>query len=233
MSKTKRIKQKTTGFDIVYRVVTAVIAVAMYPMFYFANLFTIEIRHTQISDLINKLNGGDTLHVTHESFSLATMSKWIESLSKFTNDDFDFKTNILQNSTFTPIVVAVVFVAIALIIGLVIIGFAAFSNKTKVVIGLSAAGFLSTVASNISFGVFAKPIISGDVTLAKLFDIDGVIASQIISLLGEVSIFTLDTAFYAVMFSMLAILIWSASVFVVNKSEEKEKAMKEAARKNR
>lgn len=233
MSKTKRIKQKTTGFDIVYRVVTAVIAVAMYPMFYFANLFTIEIRHTQISDLINKLNGGDTLHVTHESFSLATMSKWIESLSKFTNDSFDFKTNILQNSTFTPIVVAVVFVAIALIIGLVIIGFAAFSNKTKVVIGLSAAGFLSTVASNISFGVFAKPIISGDVTLAKLFDIDGVIASQIISLLGEVSIFTLDTAFYAVMFSMLAILIWSASVFVVNKSEEKEKAMKEAARKNR
>ena len=233
MSKTKRIKQKTTGFDIVYRVVTAVIAVAMYPMFYFANLFTIEIRHTQISDLINKLNGGDTLHVTHESFSLATMSKWIEALSKFTNDSFDFKTNILQNSTFTPIVVAVVFVAIALVIGLVIIGFAAFSNKTKVVIGLSAAGFLCTVASNISFGIFAKPIISGDVTLAKLFDIDGIIASQIISLLGEVSIFTLDTAFYAVMFSMLAILIWSASVLVVNKSEEKEKAMKEAARKNR
>ncbi len=233
MSKTNKIKQKTTGFDIVYRVVTAIIAVAMYPMFYFANLFTIEIRHTDISDLMNKFTGENTLHVTYESFSLATMSKWVETLSKFTNESFDFKTSILQNDLYTPIIVAVVFIAIALVIGLVVFAFAAFSNKIKVVIGLSLAGFLSTVAANISFGVFAKPLIAGDVSLAKLFDVDGVIASQIISLIGEVSIFTLDTAFYGVMFSMLAILIWSASVLIVNKSEEKEKAMKEAARRNR
>lgn len=233
MSKKNKIKQKTTGFDIVYRVVTALIAVAMYPMFYFANLFTIEIRHTQISDLLNKFNGGDTLHITHESFSLATMSEWVKVLSKFTNESFDFKTQILQNELYRPFVVAVIFVAIALVIGLVIIGFAAFSNKTKVVIGLSAAGFLCTIISNVSFGILAKPLVAGETSLSDLFNIDGVIASQVISLLGEVSIFTLDTAFYGVMFSMLAILIWSASVLIVNKSEEKEKALKEAARKNR
>lgn len=233
MSKTKKIKQKATGFDIIYRVVTAVIAVAMYPIFYFANLLTIEIRHTDISDLLNKFTGENTLHVTQESFSLATMSKWIETLSKFTDDSFNFKTNILQNELYTPLIVAVVFIAIALIIGLVILGFAVFSNKVKVVIGLSCAGFLSTVAANISFGVLARPLIAGETTLAQLLDMDGIIMSSIIGLLGEVSVFTLDSAFYGVMFAMLGILIWSASVLIVNKSEDKEKAMKAAARKNR
>ena len=62
---------------------------------------------------------------------------------------------------------------------------------------------------------------------------DGIIASAIIGFLGEVASFTLDGAFWGLMFIMLGICAWSVSVFLVNKSDEKEKAMKEAARKNR
>ena len=233
MSKTKKIKQKTTGFDILYRVVTALACVAMYPVFYFANLFTIAIKHTDISDLLNQVTGQNTLHVTDESISLARLPEIINLFSGFTNNDFDFKTSILQNALYRPVVVTVVFIVIALVIGLVILGFALFSNKVKVITGLSTAGFLSTIAAYIAFGFFANPLLTGEVSLAELLNIEGIIGTAIISLVGEVMVCTLDTAFFGVMFIMLGICAWSVSVLIVNKSEEKEKAMKEAARKAR
>ena len=233
MSKTKKIKQKTTGFDILYRVVTALACVAMYPIFYFANLFTIAIKHTDISDLLNQITGESTLHVTDESISLARLPEIIDLFSGFTNDDFDFKASVLQNALYRPVIVTAVFIAIALVIGLVILGFALFSNKVKVITGLSVTGFFSTIAAYIAFGFFANPLLSGEVTLSELLNIEGVIGTAIMSFIGEVMVCTLDTAFFGVMFVMLGICAWSVSVLIVNKSEEKEKAVKEAARKNK
>ena len=153
--------------------------------------------------------------------------------SGFSDGSFDFKTSILQNELYRPLVVAAIFIMIALVLGLVILGFAVFSNKIKVVIGLSGAGFLSTIAAYIAFGFFANPLVAGETTLSQILNMDGIIASAIIGFLGEVVSFTLDGAFWGLVFIMLGICVWSVSVLLVNKSEEKEKAMKEAARKYR
>ncbi|MBE6804393.1 MAG: hypothetical protein E7528_05805 [Ruminococcaceae bacterium] len=233
MSKTNKIKQKTTGFDILYRVVTAIACLAIYPVFYFADLVHILITHKEISDLLDKLNNEGNLHATEESISLSELSQWIDMFSSFTNSEFDFQKSILQNELYRPLVVAAVFIIIALVLGLVILGFAIFSNKIKVIIGLSGAGFLSTIAAYIAFGFFANPLVAGETTLSQILNMDGIIASAIIGFLGEVASFTLDGAFWGLMFIMLGICAWSVSVFLVNKSDEKEKAMKEAARKNR
>ena len=237
MSKTNSIKKKTTGFDILYRVVTAILAVAMFPAVYFANLFTFEIAHTGISNLLGGLDinaeegMSGTLHTTYDSISLHKLPEMINVFSGFTNEDFDFKVSVLQNSLYRPVIVAVVFLAIALVIGLVILGFAIFSNKIKVITALSASGFLCTVASYISFtGFFAEKVLSGEITLSQLFNMDGIITSMIASLIGEVILFTLDGAFFAVMFLLLGICLWSISVMIVNYSDEKEKQMKKAAK---
>lgn len=238
MSKTNSLKQKTTGFDILYRVVTAIMAVIMFPIFYFSDLFTFEIAHTGISNLLGGLTieGEEgmtgTLHTTYDSISLHELPSWINSLSTFTGDDFDFKTGILQNALYRPIVVAVIFVAIALVLGLVILGFAIFSNKIKVITALSGAGFLCTLVSYISFtGFFAEKVLAGEITLAQLFNMEGIITSVVAGLLGEFILLTLDGAFFAVMFLLLGILAWSISVMIVNASDEKEKQMKAAAKK--
>lgn len=231
MSNTK-IKRKTTGFDVLYRVVTAVMAVAIYPVFYFANLITFEIVHSGLSDILNYFRDESSVEATYDSFSLSELSRWSDIFSQFTSGSFDFKTSILQNELYRPVIVAAVFVAIALVLGLVILGFAIFSNKIKVITALSGAGFLSTIAAYIAFnGFFAEPLIAGEITLAQLLNVDGIIASTIIGLLGDVTVFTLDTAFFAVMFLMLGILIWSVSVMIVNSSDEKEKALKKAKNK--
>ena len=238
MSKTKSLKQKTTGFDILYRVVTAILAIAMFPSVYFADIFTFEIDHTSISNLLGglQLNGEEgmngTLHTTYDSLSLHELPKWIDMFSGFTNEDFDFKASVLQNALYRPVIVAVVFLALALVIGLVILGFAIFSNKIKVITALSASGFLCTLASYISFtGFFAEKVLAGDITLSQLFNMNGIITSAIASLIGEVILLTLDAAFFAVMFLLLGICMWSICVWIVNASDEKEKQMKAAAKK--
>lgn len=230
MSKTNKIKQKTTGFDILFRVVTAIACIAIYPVFYFADLIHILITHTDISDLLNKLNGENTLQATEESISLAELPEWINTFSSFTDGNFDFKANILQNELYRPLVVAAVFIAIALVLGLVILGFAIFSNKIKAIIGLSGAGFLSTIAAYISFSCFANPLMAGEISLSEVLNMDGIISSLIIGFLGEVASFTLDGAFWGLMFIMLGICAWAVSVLLVNISDEKEKAMKKAER---
>ncbi len=231
MSKTKSLKQKTTGFDILYRVVTAILAIAIYPLFYFADFFMIEIYHTDISNLMNSLIENSTLYTTYEKISVHELPQWINTFSTFTNEDFDFKASILQNELYRPVIIAVVFLAIALVLGLVILGFAAFSNKINVITALSGAGFLCTLASYISFtGFFAEPVLNGEITLTELFNIDGIIMSLIMQYIGEVKVFALQGGFFAVMFLLLGICAWSVSVMIVNAGEEKEKQMKTAAK---
>ena len=237
MSKTNSLQKKTTGFDIMYRVVTAILAIAMFPAVYFANLFTFEIAHTSISNLLGglNLNGEEgmsgTLHTTYDSISLHKLPEWIELFSTFTNEEFDFKASVLQNALYRPVVVAVAFLAIALVIGLVILGFAIFLNKIKVITALSASGFLCTVASYVSFtGFFAEKVLAGEITISQLLNMDGIIMSTVVNLIGEVILFTLDGAFFAVMFLLLGICLWSVCVMIVNYSDEKEKQMKKAAK---
>ena len=82
--------------------------------------------------------------------------------------------------------------------------------------------------------LLAKGIIEmdfhGEITISQLFNMDGVITSMIASLVGEVILFTLDGAFFAVMFLLLGICLWSISVMIVNYSDEKEKQMKKVAK---
>ncbi len=240
MSKTKSIKKKTTGFDIMYRVVTALMAIAIYPVFYFGNLLTFEIAHTDISDLLGQLGSlvgqnnavnGTTLHTTYDSISLYEIPDFISLFSSFTNETFDFKATVLQNEMYRPAVVAAALLGVALIIGLVVLVFAICSNKAKAIAAISGTGFLFTIASYISFtSFFANKLLSGEITLSELFNIEGIIASTIVGYLGDVIVFTLDSAFFGVMFLLLGICLWSICVIIVNSSEEKEKALKAAAK---
>ena len=243
MSKTNSLKKKTTGFDIFYRVVTALLVVAIYPVFYFGNILTFEIAHTDISNVLGSLGqlisgenanisgGSGTLQTTYGSISLYKLPDLLDTFSGLTNESFDFKATILENELYRPVVVFAVFVAIALIIGLVILGFAIFSNKVKVITALSASGFFCTVASYISFtNFFAKDVLSGEITISQLLNIDNEILTLIIPYVGEIIVFALDGAFYGVMFLMLAVCLWSLCVLIVNSSDEKEKQMKAAAR---
>ncbi|MBR5247179.1 MAG: hypothetical protein IKV25_07410 [Clostridia bacterium] len=217
-------KEKLTGFDIMYKVVTIVLIVAMFPLFYFTNFVYIQMDHTQIADLWGSITQTETpeLGITYEELSLSELPELIDVLSSFGISDSS--VNIWSYEHFRPAIVAAGFLALALVIGLVIVGFAIFSKKLKVIISLSAAGFVSTI---ISLGIFneafAKPIIDGTVSLTELLKVDNIIGSLALQYIGEISAISLREAFFSVMFILLSICLWSLCVLLVNASEENEK----------
>ncbi len=234
MSKTKSLQKKTTGFDIFYRVVTAIMAVAMYPLFYFLDIVFIQVDHKAVSDIIGSLSGNEqpTLDVTYESFSIPKIADWIELFTSFAGDSA--QPIDLWGPAFRPLTFAMIFIAIALVLGLVILGFAAFSNKIKVIMGLSGAGFVASLISYICFSSFAAPIVSGEITLATLIGKgNSGIANLLFQIVGDVSQLSLQGAFWSVLFLMLGIFAWSLSVFIVNLGEEKENEEKRLAKQKK
>ncbi len=233
MSKTKKIKQKTTGFDIVFRVVTAVMAILMYPLLWFQDLIYIEIEHKSLADIIGSItqNSKPNLEVTYDIFSIPELIDLFKAFGSFKSEN---SASIMDNPAFYPIFVAIGFLAVALVLGLIIFFFAVFSNNVKAVVGLSATGFLCSVVSFFCFSEgFAARLIAGEITVAQLLGKEGNFFIELIfGLVGDVSHLNLESGFYWVMFLLLGILIWSISVFIVNKGDEKEKAMKAAAKKH-
>ncbi len=236
MSKTKSLQKKTTGFDIVYRVVTVVLAVVMYPLFYFWDMIYVQIDHKTISDLIGSLTQAEkpNLEVTYESVSLYEFGDWMQIFQSLAGENSE-PINLWTNAHFRPLLFAIIFIAIALVLGLVIIGFAAFTNKVKVVLGLSVAGFVSSVISFFCFSEgFAAPIVDGTVSLSTLFGQDSATLSSILlGAVGEVSQLSLEGGFFSVLFLMLGICIWSLSVHIVNAGEEKENEAKRLAKQRK
>lgn len=238
MSKTKKLKQKTTAFDIVYRVVTALMAALSFPLAFFNNMIFIVIMHEDVSILLDKLLGAETSDPggTYLEWSIADIFRSSSSLNLLINsaDTETFSISSLwDNVLLRAVLFAVIFFTIALVLALIIFFFALFSNKIKVIIGLSLGGFIATIVSFISFTVFfANPITSDKISLGAALNIKGFLQNILLNFV-DVTVIKLDGAFFSVMFLMLGILIWSVSVLIVNKGEEKEKAMKEAARKHR
>ena len=228
MSKTKKLKQKTTGFDILYRVVAAAMAIAMFPLFYFMDLIYFEIDHSNLSSILSLFTDESDLGITYDYISIANSGDYIEMIKSFVGDDVSFNmSELFSNATYRPVVVAAAFLALALVIGLVILGFALFSNRAKIVAALSGTGFLCTVASYISFTTFfANRVVSGEISIAELFNSNDSVMTFIIGFVADISVLRLESAFFAVLFLMLGLLIWSVSVIVVNASDEKEKKLK-------
>ncbi len=232
MSKNK-IKRKTTGFDILYRVVTVIMAVAMFPLAYFSKLIFIVVMHEDLSSLLSAISGEEDPGGTYLEWAIADIFDPSSSLSLFINEDTseNLQLSMLWESPYLRAVLfAAIFFALALVLALVILGFAIFSNKVKVITGLSAGGLLAMAASWISFtSFFANPITSGETALSEVFDITGIIANIALGFV-EVTTIKLEGAFFWVLFLMLGIFVWSVSVMIVNAGDEKEKAEKAMAK---
>lgn len=235
MSKTNKLKRKTTGFDIVYRVVTAAMAVAIFPLAYFAKMIFVVVMHEEVSNFLGLFieSGTEDPGGTYFEWSIADVfdpgnfANWLITM----NEGKKFSlTPIWENVYLRAVLFAVIFFAIALIIALVILGFAIFSNKQKVIACLSSGGLLAMIASFVSFtSFFANPIVNDEVSVAQAFNISGAVANIALGLI-DITTIQLEGAFFWVAFLLLAILIWSVSVIIVNASDEKEKAEKAMAR---
>lgn len=247
----KSVKKKPTGFDIMYRVVTAVLAVAVFPVTYFMNLIYYALDWTNAIKLINNikdvLNSENLLdgiknlllpsadaaeqvtEITDGYICLAKLDEFKSLIDMTSSGDTSFK-DLLLNANLRPLVISLALFAVVLVLALVILIISIFKNKPKVIAAVSGAGTLLAIISNVVFVTrFANPLVNGTTTLGSLIGSD----SLVLQMLGKVIEIRYDNAFFTVLFIMVAILIWSLSVMIVNSDDKAEKALKAAKKAER
>lgn len=247
----KSVKKKPTGFDIMYRAVTAVLAVAVFPAAYFMNLIYYALDWTNAIKLINNikdvLNSENLLEgiknlllpsadaaeqvteITDGYICLAKLDEFKSLIDMTSSGDTSFK-DLLLNANLRPLVISLALFAVVLVLALVILIVSIFKSKPKVIAAVSGAGTLFAIISNVVFITrFANPLVNGTTTLGSLIGSD----SLILQMLGNVIEIRYDNAFFTVLFIMVAILIWSLSVMIVNSDDKAEKALKAAKKAER
>lgn len=246
--KTNKKKRKQTGFDIMYRVVTAVLAAAVFPIVYFMNLIYYALDWSSVINILNNvkdiLNSENILEgfqnllspstekVTEISDGYICFAKWDEFssiINSFSSGEINYKDLLLHNAEVRPLVISLALFAVVIVLALVIFIVAVASNKPKTVAALSGTGVFLGIVSDIVFVIgFANPIVNGDKTLSEIFNISNAIGSIFANALGKVVELRYDNAFFTVLFLMGAILIWSVAVIIVNSDDKAEKALREA-----
>ena len=222
-------KQKLSGFDIVYKVVTAVMAIAVLPLSYFLSLVYVEIGSPGvINNVVGMFTGCDTNNVssiTYEKLSIQRLIELVQEIKSFMPASEE-NAGIWSYEHFRPAIISAGFLAFAVLIAIVIFVVIFFTRNEKVIMALSTTGLVSTIISAIIFTEsFAAPIISREVSLTELFNLNSFLISILFSFIGRIVTLRLDIGFYSVMFLMLGILSWSFCVYIVN-LEDKSKQTK-------
>lgn len=237
-----------------YRAVTAVLAVAVFPVAYFMNLIYYALDWTSAMNLINNIKdilnsenlleglknllmpssgsaGEQVTEITDGYICLAKLDEF-KSLINMTSSEgtVSIKEMLFNNAGLRPLVISLALFAAVLVLALVILIVSIFKSKPKTVAALAGTGTLLGIASYIVFVIrFANPLIKGTTTLGSLIGSN----SLILQMLGKVIEIRYANAFFVVLFIMIAILIWSLSVIIVNADDKTEKALRAAKKAER
>lgn len=198
------------------RIVTALLAIAVFPVAYFTDIITVY-AHANLYDSnivealsikrIVELFTGDGLFAG--VFNKDNMSEIPEVLLKFKGNFIAF---------------AVCF-ALALLIALAIIIVAAATNSRKTTAALGAAGLLSIIGMRIAFSAVSSAVKAGTLTLGSLTDM------SFMNLFGKIVLVTMSTAPVVMAVLFLAILIWNVAFILIDLGEEQPKKKAKHAKK--
>lgn len=127
------------------------------------------------------------------------------------------------------LIATLVFIVIALLIAIVIMGCALFTRAHKTVMCLSAAGALSVFIAMGLFQKFTTPFTEGVMTLADLLPdsfLGGEFVGSIAEMLsitgtGDIVVFQLGNAFITMAIIFIGILLWTVAYYVTLPEEEK------------
>lgn len=234
-----------------YRVITAVLAIATFPVAYFLNLVYYEVDLTALYNLFNKIqeagnsenileviknlftpisgSGEQAQEIVYDYISLSRLDEFKSLLNTFSSGEgVNLRNMLLNNAALRPLVISLALFAVVLVLALVIVIISIIKAKPKIVAALSGAGVILGIISNVIFTTrFANPLINGTVTLSSLVGSDSLLLSVGQSLISIESV-RYENAFFTVLFLMGAILIWSLSVMIVNSGDKSEKALRDA-----
>ncbi len=196
------------------RIVTALLAAAVFPVAYFTDLITVYM-HANIydSNIVENLSVKRIIELFTGDGLFAGL---IKDGSEIPDGLLEFKGNFIA---------FVVFFAIALLIALATVVVAAATNSRKATASLGAAGLLSIIGMRIAFSAVSSAVKAGTLTLGSLTDI------SLLNILGKIVLVTMSTAPAVMTVLFLAIFIWNVAFIVIDLGEEQPKKKAKHAKK--
>lgn len=197
------------------RIVTALLAIAVFPVAYFTDIITVY-AHANLydSNIVEALSIKRIVELFTGDGLFADLVKG--GASELPDGLLKFKGNFIA---------FVVFFAIALLVALAIIIVAAATNSRKTTAALGAAGILCLIGMKIAFSDIAAAVDAGTLTLGSLTDM------SFMNLFGKIVLVTMSTAPVVMAVLFLAILIWNVAFIVIDLGEEQPKKKTKNAKK--
>lgn len=188
------------------RIVTALLAAAVFPVAYFTDLLTVYM-HANIydSNIVENLSiqriislfTGDGLFAD----TVGSGTEFPEALERY-------KANL---------VMIVVFFALALLVALATVIVAAVTNSQKATAILGTAGVVCMIGMMIAFSGISTAIKEGSLTLG------GIAGMTLLNLIGKLVLVTLSTAPTVMLVLFLTMAIWNVAFIMISLGEEDKK----------
>jgi len=214
---------------IVFRIVTAALALCVIPAAYFLSFLKFG-----FSAVV--MNIADDISISRVVTALTDETSPFNGFFSGSGGGNFFENEWVQ-SLMPAAISFLVFFAIAIVLSLVIFFFAVFSNKRLVMTCLGGGGILAMLGAYISFGRFAAPLLDGSISVGNLIstkDLSALlsIAVQFLGSAIKVDILQLTSATLMMTLIFAAIVIWGlAYILTEDESEKAARRLQKAKKK--
>lgn len=206
-----------------YKIGTALLALAIFPVLIFAPFVKIIV----VSDVASFFSSTPTV-LLDKSYSLLDLYKlYAENKSVLQQADFSFASlpDTLMDAVRVPTIVFLSLFALLLICAVLVIFFGLFSKNRRGAMVLSAIGAASAFGMNMSFNDIAKPLLNGSVSITDLLgeklteQLSGgmsALGDALMSLFGggelvEIRLLALSGAYLFALMLFAAVILWSVA----------------------
>jgi hypothetical protein len=200
---------------IVFRVISAALALCVIPAAFFLDLLRVRVSVTLLPKAIQ------------DDISIKRIYDLLAPGGSFSGL-FSGKGNLLADATVKSLMPAGIcfasFFVLALLLSLVIFFSAVFSKKQLVITCLGAGGLVSVIAAYISFGRLVAPILSGAVSISDFVNI-GALGLLVDSAI-KFQMLRLTSATFVMGLVFAAIAIWGIAYIVTDENFGKKPVKK-------
>lgn len=223
---------------ILNRIVVFILSLSIFPIMYFLNLVRAVVSISESSSLytiLSKIAEGTASSAMELTFSIKEIFKYISDGVSFGGMKFDLSkipAELLSGKNW--VIAAGVLLAVAMIIAIVIMGCALFTNAYKTISALGAGGAICCFAALRFFARFAAPYMSGSIdvgdVLAQAFvgesnNLLGSIGASVLKGAISVDAFSLSNAVTLSLIFFIGIALWELA-YIVTLPEDKSKNLK-------
>lgn len=223
---------------ILNRIVVFILSLSIFPIMYFLNLVRAVVSISESSSLytiLSKIAEETASSAMELTFSIKEIFKYISDGVSFGGMKFDLSkipAELLSGKNW--VIAAGVLLAVAMIIAIVIMGCALFTNAYKTISALGAGGAICCFAALRFFARFAAPYMSGSIdvgdVLAQAFvgesnNLLGSIGASVLKGAISVDAFSLSNAVTLSLIFFIGISLWELA-YIVTLPEDKSKNLK-------